>query len=294
LVGARAAEPVAAAKPGIVEAPSSVVTEGLTTEQEIQLQMETGASLLLNLPVSHKQVRVELAPGEMAELESADRAISPQRVGIVKPITPAITYAPVKDGGDWAVSISAESAGGIRLHIENLNLPEGVELYVYSRGGETYGPYTGTGPDGSGDLWTTSLFGTEAIVQVRGSSGARAPSFRITQAGVLSPIFTEQEPSAPNAFCGNANCIVDASCYAGADSIKESYVTMEWIQGPFLYTCTGGLMNDTNPSSTNYFLTANHCLSKASVAKNVSFYWRFRTSSCNGACPSNNGWPFKT
>jgi V8-like Glu-specific endopeptidase len=35
-------------------------------------------------------------------------------------------------------------------------------------------------------------------------------------------------------------------------------------------------------------------LNKDRIAKNVSFYWRFRTSSCNGACPSNTGWPYKT
>jgi hypothetical protein len=98
----------------------------------------------------------------------------------------------------------------------------------------------------------------------------------------------------PNAFCGNAACIIDATCQAGANSIKDAYAKMEWVQGAFLYTCTTGLLNDSNPSSTNYALTANHCLSKASVARNVSFYWRFRTSSCNGACPSNSGWPYKT
>ena len=297
VVGVLAAVPIFAAAPGIVEVPSSVVTEGLTVEQEIQLQVETGASLLLDLPLTPRHVHIAIPAADLAEIESADRAISPQRIGIVKPIAPPIAYAPGRDGEVWAVVVSAESAGGVRLHIENLNLPQGLELFVYSRGGETYGPYTGMGPDGTGDLWTTALFGSEVIVQVRGNApGAAAgrASFRITEAGVLSPIFTEQVPAAPNAFCGNAACIVDASCYAGANSIKDAYAKMEWVAGAFLYTCTGGLLNDTNPSSTNYMLTANHCLSKANVAKNVSFYWRFRTSSCNGACPSNSGWPYKT
>jgi len=167
LVGVVVLSPVFAAKPGVVEVPSSVVTEGLTVEQEIQLQMETGASLLLDLPLSHTHFRVPMAPGDLAGIESADRAISPKKIGIVKPIAPAVSYAPSKDGDVWAVSFSAEGAGGLRFHIENLNLPTGVELFVYTPGGETYGPYTGSGPDGSGELWTTSLFGSEAIVQVR-------------------------------------------------------------------------------------------------------------------------------
>ena len=299
LAGLLAVSPILAAQPAVVEVPSDVVTEGLTADQQIQLQIETGASLLLDLPLSPRHVHVAVPAADMAELNGIDRAVSPQKIGVVKPITPPIAYAPGKDGETWAVVVSAENAGGVRVHVENLNLPEGLEMYVYSRSGETYGPYTGLGPDGSGDLWTTSLFGSEAIVQIRGSgrnvaAAMRRASFRITEVGVLNPTFTEQVPAAPNAFCGNAACIVDATCQAGANSIKDGIAKMEWIAGPFLYTCTGGLMNDTNPSSTNYFLTANHCLSKASTARNVSFYWRFRTSSCNGACPSNNGWPYKT
>jgi hypothetical protein len=297
LAGVLAAAPVFAAKPGIVEVASDVVTEGLTAEQQIQLQIETSASLLLDLPLSPRQVHVAVPAADIIELNSIDRAISPQKIGVVKPIVPAIAYAPGKDGETWATVISVENAGGVRLHIENLNLPQGAELYVYSRGGETQGPYTGTGPDGTGDLWTTSVFGSEVIVQVRGAVrglAAGRASFRVTEVGVLIPTFTEQVPQAPNAFCSNPACIVDASCYSAANSIKDAYAKMEWVAGAFLYTCTTGLLNDSNPSSTNYALTANHCLSKASTAKNVSFYWRFRTSSCNGACPSNSGWPYKT
>ena len=297
LAGLLAVSPILAAQPAVVSVPSDVVTEGLTAEQQVQLQIETSASLLLDLPLSPRQVHVAVPAADIADLDGIDRAISPQKIGVVKPIAPVIAYAPGKDGGVWATVINVENAGGVRLHIENLNLPQGAELYVYSRGGETQGPYTGTGPDGSGDLWTTSVFGSEVIVQVRGAVPGAAlgrASFRITEVGVLIPTFTEQIPQAPNAFCGNAACIVDASCYSAANSIKDAYAKMEWISGPFLYTCTTGVLNDTNPSSTNYALTANHCLSKAGTAKNVSFYWRFRTSACNGACPSNTGWPYKT
>jgi len=58
------------------------------------------------------------------------------------------------------------------------------------------------------------------------------------------------------------------------------------------------LIADTNPAQDNYFLTANHCVSKSATAKNVQFYWQFRTSSCNGTCPhpliNNTAWTPKT
>jgi len=119
----------------------------------------------------------------------------------------------------------------------------------------------------------------------------------VTEVGIISPSFTGPSPEAVDAaFCGNPACIVDASCYSAANSIKDAYAKMEWVSGAFLYTCTAGALNDTGtPGAAPYYaLSANHCFSKAATAKNVTFYWRFRTSSCNGSCPSNTGWPYKT
>ena len=304
------ASPTWAAGRVAVEVPAQVVTDGLTVDQQLQRQAELAASLLRELPPasSLKQVSVVVSPVEMAAIDEVDRSTSPLKIGFVKSMTPAINLSgfgrgTVSSKGAslvWALLVNAERAGAIRLHVENFNLPDGAELYVYSRAGEAYGPYTGRGPDGNGEFWTTGLFGTEAIVQLRVAGSHAAASMngstlRITEAGIISPTFTGPELDAVAAsFCGNVSCIVDASCYAAANSIKDAYAKMEWISGAFIYTCTGGLLNDTNPSSTNYFLTANHCLSKSNTAKNVSFYWRFRTSTCNGSCPSNSGWPYKT
>ena len=206
---------------------------------------------------------------------------------------------PTRDGGYvWALSVNSDQAGGIRLHIENLALPKGVELYVYSRTGEAYGPYTGTGMDESGEFWAPAVFGREAIVQVmvpRGSS-LRDVTFRITEAGIITQKAAGDLSMVPEAtsFCGNPDCIVDASCYSQSTSIWNAYAKQEWISGAWIFTCTGGLLNDSNPTLNNFFLTANHCYSKAKTAGIVSFYWWFRTSSCNGTCPINTGWPYKT
>ena len=115
----------------------------------------------------------------------------------------------------------------------------------------------------------------------------------MTEVGYISRAFVESTITAAS-FCGNVACIVDASCYAAANNIRDAIAKMEWIAGPYIYTCSGGLLTDSNATLNNFFLTANHCFSKTATAKNVSFYWRFRTSSCNGACPSNSGWPYKT
>ena len=313
-----------AAGRGFVEMPSRVQTQGMTAEENIQRQIDLSGRLMKDLPSASqlKQVRITLGHDEIDAIDQADKSSTPLKIGLVKAMTPGVEVYGLdrgpssnlprqgtsgeairtRDGGYvWALAVGSDQAGAIRVHVENLTLPKGVELYVHSRAGEAYGPYTGTGVDDSGEFWTPAVFGRETIVQVRVSGPAaeaslRDVSFKISEVGII----TEKSVSGLNpvveatSFCGNPSCIVDASCFSGANSIKDAYAKQEWIQGAFIYTCTGGLLNDSNPTQDNFFLTANHCYSKNSTAKNVSFYWRFRTSNCNGSCPSNNGWPFKT
>jgi len=271
LIGTLSASPAMAAGKGVVEVPASVVTDGLTVDQELLRQAELSASLALALPPagSLKQLNIPVSPEEMAAIDQVDRSTSPLKIGFAKPVTPAaelhgLTVGASRPGGRdaavvgadgsvvWATVVNVEKGGAVRLHIENLNLPEGAELYVYSLAGEAFGPYTGKGADGSGDFWTTALFGNEAIVQIRiagpvADATLRSVSMKITEVGIISETFTSPAPAPTAPFCGNPSCIVDASCYSAANSIKDAYAKMEWISGPYIYTCTGGLLNDSNP-----------------------------------------------
>jgi lysyl endopeptidase len=313
--------PARGASPFYAEAPMRVMKQGLTVEQELQKQVGLSRSLLSELPAAAlaHPVRVALDADRAAALDKASRFETPLRIGVVQPMAPAITVAGLDKttsdtGGTftWGSVIRVDGAGAIRLHIEGLSLPAGAALYVYSRGGEAYGPYTGAGPDGSGDLWTTAVFGKEAILQLR-FAGAPSPAalrrvaLRVTEIGLITRKFagdlagilpTPSDDKADKALwpCGNQSCLLDATCsnVAAANPAKLAMAKMEWISGAFIHTCTGGLISDNNPTQSNFLLTANHCFSKSNVAKTVSFYWQFATSGCNSTCPSNTSWPFKT
>ncbi len=322
------ASPAAAAS-RYAEAQMQVATEGLTAEEHLLRQVELSRQLGRELPPAalEKALGIELTSEEITRIDQTPRWETPLKIGLVKAMTPGVTVAGLQrrqdlagvarrtaDGGlVWAAVVRAPGAGAIRLHIQDMALPRTAELYVYSRGGQAYGPYTGFGPNGTGDFWTTAVFGAEAIVQVRVSgpvrgSDLRAVSLRIGEAGLITRQFADNlrltyedlslEPvnGVADAVCGNASCIVDATCsnVAAANPAKLAVAKMEWVQGAFIFTCTGGLIVDNNPAQNNFFLTANHCLSKNSAAQNTSFYWRFATPSCNGTCPSNGGWPFVT
>ena len=82
LVGTLAASPALAAGKGVVEVPASVVTDGLTVEQELLRQAELSASLALALPpaASLKRLNIPVSPEEMAAIDQ-DALASRQKAG---------------------------------------------------------------------------------------------------------------------------------------------------------------------------------------------------------------------
>jgi V8-like Glu-specific endopeptidase len=302
------------------QAQSQVQWEGLTVEEHLQEQVKLSRSLTAELPEQalEKAVQVPLSAADINSIEKAPRWVSPLKVGVVKNLARPIEVSGLKrsqvsprEGGFvWAKAVRSDSAGAVRLHIEKLSLPKGAELYVYSRKGEAFGPFTLAGPNGNGEFWATAVFGPEAILQVRVARAAdlRNVSFRVAEAGLMTrkfagelqeDIFASQpslEVGAATFPCDNPSCVVDATCsnVAAANPAKSATAKMEWISGAYIYTCTGGLITDNNPTRNNFFLTANHCLSSSKTASSVSFYWRFATSTCNGTCPTNTSWPYKT
>jgi len=310
----------------VTEMPMHVQTEGTTYNEYRQHQAELMTRLAGALPSAAlgAPVRVELTREEIDGIEKSPHVSgTPLEIGLVKAVSPRVDLdgletgavggaphrgpgaiaSPARDGGFvWALAITSASAGAIRLHIENLSLPANVELYFYSRSGEAFGPYRKSGPNGDGDFWTDTLFGIEGILQLHvpasaGPADLRGITLSVTEAGIITPRFAGSfTPTPEAAICGDPACVQDASCVSTqpAATLKNAVAKMEWIQGAFIYSCTGGLISDSNPTQDNFFLTANHCVSKNNAAQNVQFYWRFATSSCNGSCPSNTGWPYKT
>lgn len=276
-------------------APMRVASEGLTVEEQLAMQAELSSRLLKDLPANAVAVKIPFAADEAATVDAMKSTV-PLKIGVVKAITPGIEVRG-KLGPVWAAVFSSDNAGAIRLHVKNMSLPANTELFIYGRNGQAYGPYIGAGPHGTGDFWTATIFGSEAILQLHAKSELRGASLRVQHAGLITPKYVggsqnfSEDVNAPTANwpCGNPSCVEDASCKSGITNIKTAVAKMEWVQGAFIYTCTGGLISDTNPAQSNFFLTANHCISKNNTAKNVNFYWHFATSSCDGTCPTNSG-----
>ncbi|QIL80226.1 trypsin-like peptidase domain-containing protein [Diaphorobacter sp. HDW4A] len=79
----------------------------------------------------------------------------------------------------------------------------------------------------------------------------------------------------------SATCELDSSCYAEYTTTRNSVMLIKYLQGGDYYQCTATLLNNTKANRVPYVATANHCISKQTVASTIESTWFFHSSSCN-------------
>ena len=262
---------------------------------------------------------------ELAEVDRNSPAERRVQVGLVKEIGMAVDFADlagrklsavgeprffgaVKAAGDgfvWTGHVLSNDATGIRLSFTEVNLPKGVELYLYNDAGQAFGPYTGQGPRGNGEFWSPTIFGAKLIAQLHfdrpmDAAVLGATHFVVEEAGHLTDRFllpgTLSKPdfsAGLKAFCSfNASCVENANCGSTSSAVNDSRDGVAHIlyrSGGGFFICSGGLLADTDSSSQiPYFLTANHCLSKGREASSMQAFWQFDTP-CGGSCYNPSG-----
>jgi len=201
----------------------------------------------------------------------------------------------------WSIAVETPEPDtmAMRLFITGMNLPADVEMYVYGLNNETeiHGPYTKSGPTGTGEFWTNTVFDKMMFVELHSTRPMSATeiksiSFEITDVAVLGGPAMAASAGSDGGHRGGTNegCLTDANCisewtYEGTASLGIAH--MIYPVGQLTYICTGGLLNDMDTTSFRpYFMTANHCISTQTSASGLECYFRFVTSSCNGTWPA--------
>ncbi|NIM16127.1 MAG: hypothetical protein GTO45_29340 [Candidatus Aminicenantes bacterium] len=259
-------------------------------------------------------ITVRVSEEELAEINNYECETCAQsqklRVGLVKPVGVRFSFRSLDsvertpDGGMvWTAVVESPGATALRLHFTSFSLPGNAALYIYGLNGEAFGPYTGIGHTDSGEFWSHTITGPVTFVQLRhfgpiSENELSSISFDIEGVGYLSDKFlipflqniekTPEDISGVRDHCNeNEPCVEDASCFSGTavNNAKKAAAYIQWIAGAWIYMCSGGLIADTDTTSQiPYFLTANHCISKAKDAKNMEAYFQYWTASCHGAC----------
>ena len=253
-------------------------------------QVEAGVERPLSIQVTTK----ELAEIELGVCEGCSHEPEALRVGITKPVSARVSlHSPewgavdrTYDAGRvWSAAVRSEGAFGLRLHFKRFQLPADTELYLYNERGEVAGPYSGVGPLGSGEFWSNMVSGDTVYLQLRQYGPAepekvRASAFDLVGVGHVGSAFARSAGVATKAFCSfNADCIVNAGCVTGlsesVDDLRYAVAKMMWVKRPYIYICTGGLLNTTGNTETPYFLTANHCISRDREAASLEAFFQF-------------------
>jgi hypothetical protein len=259
-------------------------------------------------------ITVKVSREELTEMNSYECETCAQsmklRVGLVKPVGVQFSFHSFRsvertpDGGIvWTAAVESPGATALRMHFTNFYLPGNSALYIYGLNGDAFGPYTDPGPGSASDFWSHTITGPVAYIQLHhfgpiSKNELRSISFGIEGVGYLSdkfliPFLQHKEvpiegTSGVLEHCPeNEPCVEDASCYSGGaiGSAKYAAAAMQWVSGSWIYMCSGGLIADTDTTTEiPYFLTANHCISKAKDATALECYFQFWTASCHGAC----------
>ena len=246
----------------------------------------------------------ELAEIEQGACEGCTEEPMRQRVGVAKSVLVEFAGDDVRwgamekteDGGRvWSAAVRSSNAFGLRLHFDLFWLPEGVELYVFNEAGEIFGPYTGAGPLDTGEFWTQMVTGEEVYVQLRvhgkaGNTRLRNTYFDVVGVGhVGARMGDKMALSMEKEFCSfNAPCVENVECVNANSAVNDARLAVAHIQfvdGPYFYACSGGLVNNTANDGTPYFLTANHCLSTDAVASTLEAFFQWSVP-CGSECPA--------
>lgn len=192
----------------------------------------------------------------------------------------------------WEGVIRSPQASALRVHLTGFDLPAGSALYVYTTEGMAFGPYTGKGPNGTGDFWTNTVRGSELVLRLNGGVEG-SPRFEVSGLGHLTSEFAIADSLMRRVSANQANCSFNASCVVGANCVpndgavndaKNAVAHILFASGAYLYICSGGLVADSDTSSSiPYFITANHCISRGSEASSLETFF-FYDAAC-GSCP---------
>ena len=258
------------------------------------------------VPVSIRESIKPTAPDivlpspDLTEIREEDKTLSKEkgvkRIGILRQLPTPVNFpidraskgkwTDLREGGNvWTLTIQSTEAEAVRVHLDDVKLPPGTELMIYNTDNpqESYGPYSQKDLFGQSDFWTESVYGSKVTVEYHFPPGVEAgdASLKIHDFAHIYEKFSDLMPKV--GACHNdvlcfSNWLTEADGVAGLGTIGREGVV--W--------CTGSLLNDFDDETfEDYFLTANHCLSKNQTdlgtqaqANTIEFYWFYQSPCC--------------
>lgn len=177
--------------------------------------------------------------------------------------------------------VQAKSAKGLTPYLEDVFLPIGSQLYVYSPDhSQHWGPYKQMDII-NGKLAPGMIDGDQLIIEVTYPTMTKLhPTFQIKGIGYyFGNLIQKDDELGKRDFGDSENCQVNVNCEEGdawrkqQRSVVRIKMRIQNLEG----WCTGTIMNNTNQDCTPYILTADHCRSaEGKTATGGDFdFWQF-------------------
>ncbi|MDG4554071.1 MAG: trypsin-like peptidase domain-containing protein [Candidatus Competibacter sp.] len=260
-------------------------------------------------------LQIVLAPVTATEKATlaTQRKDQPLKIGFAREVPPPyqgdlypwLTWESLPDGGRVAAfSVASPGARALRVAIELEELPENAEVRFFGgNNAEVFGPFTagsiraqqaGGNPAGSEPpsslFWSPVIEGETVGVEIYlPSPGAGGFPIRAPKVQHLSYSLQYPDTKSLSEIGRSGSCNIDVKCRGTVPSnLSAAVAKIIFSDADGSYLCTGTLLNDNDASSwIPYFMTANHCLSKQSVANTIDSYWFFERAVCGGPDPTS-------
>jgi uncharacterized protein (TIGR03437 family) len=241
--------------------------------------------------VKLESVSVRRLPELNAREMRAERKSARLRIGAVRQLNQPLavprdsTEFQLSEGKLYLMRITTPGAVMARLHFNNVRLPPGARLFVYSRANpDDAHPLhipgeNGLNVVGEREFWTPPMSGGEIVVEYLVSRDAASESaaqpFVIDQVShiFLDPRSTQQDGAAA------CNLNVPAEWSEAAKSV--GFLQFATPKGEF--ACSGVLLNTSRTDNQPFFLTANHCLSDSRFVNTVTVNWLYTSGNQPGS-----------
>ena len=191
------------------------------------------------------------------------------------------TWEETEDGGMlWRLGIQSRGAYGMKVLFDFYWLPEGAELYVFSKDENmSVGPYTHEQNHEDGTFGIPLVKSDHIVVEYyQPENTETTPQININKVfHAYLDIHNFYDEG------GNRDCGDNVAC-SSADAYEDQVNSVIYLEmGGWI--CSASLINNTAQDLTPYVLTAWHCVEPETPGEhnNFTFYFNHQSSTCSGS-----------
>ncbi len=192
------------------------------------------------------------------------------------------TWEELEDGGMlWRLGLHSPDAYGMKILFDAYLLPEGAELYVFSKDEDmSIGPYTHEQNHADGTFGIPLVKSDHIVVEYYQPANIETtPQININKVLHAYRDIHNYYGSRDDRDCGDNVACSSANDYA--DQVN-SVIYLEMVG----YICSAVLVNNTSQDLKPYVLTAYHCAEEGGNLGQhnyFTFYFNHESSSCSGS-----------